>query len=81
MLSFSDSQGTPQLRCNVKALQAYVYRIVGEMLATMTIQGGPLPQLLDAIAVRYMYITTGSLDIKVKVQDMAPLLRDALHQA
>ena len=51
---FTDSEGISTLRCNIRALQENTYRLAGEMKATMTAQGGPLTQLFDAGAVRYM---------------------------
>ena len=64
---FTDSKGIPTLRCNIRAQQENTYRLAGEMIATMTAQGGPLPQLFDAGAVRYM--ATGCLGI---IQKNAP---------
>ena len=64
---FTDSKGIPTPRCNIRAQQENTYRLAGEMIATMTAQGGPLPQLFDAGAVRYM--ATGCLGI---IQKNAP---------
>lgn len=64
---FTDSEGIPTLRCNISSRCRNTYRLAGEMMATMTAQGGPLPQLFDAGAVRYM--ATGCLGI---IQKNAP---------
>ena len=49
-----DTGGKPLLRYNVGALDKGVYKVVGEMLATMVVQGGPLPQIFDDSAVNYL---------------------------
>lgn len=56
----------PTLRCNVKALQENTYKLVGEMLATMAVQGGPLPQLFDDVAVEYIIKCTLDLRCDIK---------------
>ena len=73
---FADSESNPTLKCNVRALQENTYRLAGEMMATMTAQGGPLPQLFDAGAVRYM--ATGCLGDDPT--DMPRVIAEALNQ-
>lgn len=75
---FIDSEGIPTLRCNVRALQDNTYRLAGEMLSTMTGQGGPLPQMFDSSAVKYM--VTGVVETNPKVEDMPRVIGEALNQ-
>lgn len=63
-----DGSGVPAMRCNTKALQDGVYKIVGEMLATMVAQVGMLPHMLDSSAVEYI-LHGGSTNVKVDYKD------------
>ena len=75
---FIDSEGIPTLRCNVRALQDNTYRLAGEMLATMTGQGGPLPQMFDGSAIKYM--VSGIVEPNPKVEDLPRVIGEALNK-
>lgn len=53
----------------MKALQERTFKIVGEMLATMVAQGGPLPQLFNKTTAGYLI--SCSLDIAADVADIS----------
>ena len=75
---YSDSNGIPSLRCNVKALKEGTYRLAGEMIATWVSQGGPLPRMLDKLSVDY--IISGSAPTEVNVEEMPAIVADALKK-
>ena len=52
----------------MKTLQQSTYKLVGEMLATRVLQGGPLPQLFDDTTADYLMHC--SIDVSCQVEDL-----------
>lgn len=53
MFLYTDSSGNSKLRQNIRGLQENQYELVGELIATMVAQGGPLPHLFTEGVVSY----------------------------
>ena len=75
---YSDSNGLPFLRCNVKALKEGTYMLAGEMIATWVSQGKPFHRMLDKLSVDY--IISGSAPTDVNVEEMPATVTDALKK-
>lgn len=75
---FTESMGKPSLRCNVKALNDHTYKLVGEMLATAVVQGGPLPRLFSNTCSAYLIKL--STEIDCPYTDLPELERVALEK-
>jgi hypothetical protein len=68
------------MRCNVKALQEGTYKLVGEMLATIAVQGGQLPQLFSKNAVDYLVKCCVTVDLATCMKDLPQPLSLALQK-
>lgn len=51
------------MRNNASCLQNGTYRIVGQMVATVVAQKGPLPSLFDGSAVNYILSLSGMANV------------------
>lgn len=60
----------------MKALRDGTYKLIGEMLSTMTIQGGLLPQVFDSTAVNYLLKC--AINIEADMQDLPKSKLEAL---
>lgn len=62
----------------MKALTNGTYRLVGEMAATMALQGGLLPQMFDTTSVRYFL--DSSIDVVADYKDLPGVKRDIIQK-
>lgn len=66
------------MRCNIKGLEEGTYKIVGEMIATMVAQNGPIPKLFTAVEVDYL-LTGSTTDLNC-VNDCSAVQQAAIQQ-
>lgn len=70
MLPLADDDGNPHLRLNAKSLSSGEYRLLGQIVATMVAQRGPMPTIFDRSSVNYMMALHD--DAEISVDDLPP---------
>ena len=70
MLPLADDDGNPHLRLNAKSLSSGEYRLLGQIVATMVAQRGPMPTIFDRSSVNYMMALHD--DAEFSMDDLPP---------